>query len=153
VRRGWKVMVAQSLGPQRAAIPNLIGQSEHAANTNLSRHGLSLNSVATIHLPGAQPGTVVAQSPRPDAKDFSSPRVGLVLAADDNAQRYVMPNFVGKPLTETVSAVEKAGFTMGRILKVSALPGSVPAAPGTIISQSPAAGQKITAETLIDFEV
>ena len=39
VRSGWKVMVAQSLGPQRAAVPNLVGQSEHAADVNLSRRG------------------------------------------------------------------------------------------------------------------
>jgi len=148
VRRGWKVVVAESLGPQRAAIPNLLGQSEHAADINIRRHGLALNSVATIHLPGAHPGTVVAQVPPPDAKDASSPKVGLVLAADENAQYYVMPNFVGKPMAESVNAMEKAGFTVGRVQTVD-----VSAPSGTIVKQRPAAGQRVAAQAAIDFEV
>jgi eukaryotic-like serine/threonine-protein kinase len=148
VRRGWKVVVAESLGPQRAAIPNLIGQSEHAADINIGRRGLAIGSVGTIHLPGAHPGTVVAQIPPPDAKDASSPKVGLVLAAADNAQHYVMPNFVGKPVAESVSAVEKAGFTVGRVQTVDA---SAPS--GTVVKQRPAAGQKVAAQATIDFEV
>src|SRR5438552_8962757 len=32
VRRGWQVRVAQSLGPQRVAIPDVIGQSGRAAD-------------------------------------------------------------------------------------------------------------------------
>src|SRR5215470_2693065 len=114
VRRGWKVMVAESLGPQRAAVPNLIGQSEHAADINIGRHGLSISSVVTIHLSGAQPGTVVAQSPPPEAKDASSPKIALVLSSADNAQRYIMPNFVGKSLSEATRAVKDAGFTLGK---------------------------------------
>lgn len=150
VRRGWKVMVAESLGPQRAAIPNLIGQSEHAADINIGRHGLALSSVATIHLPGAQPGTVVAQTPPPDAKDASSPKIGLVLAADDNSQRYVMPNFVGKPLNEVTKAVKDAGFTLGKTWTGSA---SLPNGPGIVVKQYPTAGQRIARDTIIEFEV
>src|SRR5690348_4710690 len=100
VRRGWRIMLSQSLGPQRAAIPNLIGQSQLAAGINLRRRGLEVGSISTIHLPGAVPQTVVAQSPPPDAKVVTSPRVNLVLAAPDNVPQYVMPSFVDKPLAE-----------------------------------------------------
>src|SRR6185312_12018739 len=31
VRRGWKVRVAESLGPQKAEVPDLVGQSARAA--------------------------------------------------------------------------------------------------------------------------
>src|SRR6266700_1271240 len=37
VRRGWKIRMAASLGTQHAAVPNLIGQSQHAAGINVSR--------------------------------------------------------------------------------------------------------------------
>ena len=63
VRRGWKIRVAASLGTQHAAVPNLIGQSQHAAGINVSRRGLEIGTVAAIHLPGAAPDTVLAQSP------------------------------------------------------------------------------------------
>src|SRR4051794_26668705 len=35
VRRGWKVRLAQSLGPQRVVIPDLVGQSTRAAELNV----------------------------------------------------------------------------------------------------------------------
>ncbi len=47
VRRGWKIQLAESLGPQHAAVPDLVGQSEHAAAINLHRHGLEIGNVAT----------------------------------------------------------------------------------------------------------
>src|SRR5690242_12329344 len=53
VRRGWKVRVAESLGAQRASIPNVVGQSERVAELNITRRGLEIGSVATIHFPGA----------------------------------------------------------------------------------------------------
>ena len=143
VRSGWKVMVAQSLGPQRAAIPNLVGQSEHAAYVNLSRRGLQVGSVAAVHFPGVVSGTVIAQSPPPNAKDAASPKVNLIVAAVDNAPQYVMPNFVGKPLNDVTNLLEKAGFTIGKVQGVS----------GTIVRQHPAAGQKIAAGATVNFEV
>ena len=92
VRRGWKIRVAASLGTQHAAVPNLIGQSQHAAGINVSRRGLEIGTVAAIHLPGAAPDTVLAQSPPPEAAEVTSPKVDLLLADADNGQRYVMPN-------------------------------------------------------------
>ena len=37
VRHGWQVRVAQSLGPTRVAIPDVTGQSAHAAELNIRR--------------------------------------------------------------------------------------------------------------------
>lgn len=113
VRRGWKILLSQSLGPSHAAIPNLAGQSELAADINLRRRGLEPGSIATIHLPGAAPQTVVAQSPPPDASNITSPRVNLVVVAPDNAPRFVMPSFVNKPLDQAAAAVQEAGLTLG----------------------------------------
>jgi beta-lactam-binding protein with PASTA domain len=154
VRRGWKVRVAESLGPQRAAVPNLLGQSQHAAGINISRRGLELGSVGTLHLPGAQPDTVVSQNPQPDAVEAASPRVGLIFSSPDNAQLYVMPNFVGRPLSEGATAVLKAGFTMGKVREVAETADSgTSGAPGTIVRQYPSAGQKIAAGATISFDV
>jgi beta-lactam-binding protein with PASTA domain len=155
VRRGWKILVAESLGPQRAAIPNLIGQSEHAADINISRHGLEIGSVSTLRLPGTPPQTVVAQSPPPEGKDATSPKVSLVFSATDNAQRYVMPSFVGKTLAEATDALEEAGFTVGMVWSAAAPSGDeTPAGvPGIIVRQYPLAGQKVAAGAAINFEI
>jgi beta-lactam-binding protein with PASTA domain len=151
VRRGWKIRVAESLGPQRAAVPNLIGQSQHAAGINISRRGLEPGTVAAIHLPGAQADTVIAQSPPPEAADVTSPKVGLIFAAADNVQRYVMPSFVGKPVAEADVALNKAGFTLGKVHAVDDSSG--PDAPGMILRQYPPAGQRVAAGATISFDV
>jgi eukaryotic-like serine/threonine-protein kinase len=158
VRRGWKVAVAESLGPQRAAVPNLVGQSRHAAGINVGRRGLEMGSVATLHLAGAAPQTVVAQSPRPEASDVSSPRVNLVLAAIDNEQRYVMPSFLGKTLAEARTAAEKAGLLTGKKPGAST-PAAANAGKDTadahaiVVKQFPLPGQKVAAGANVYFEV
>lgn len=160
VRRGWKVLVAESLGPQSSAIPNLIGQSEHAAEINLGRRGMEIGSVATIHLPDVPPQTVVAQSPPADATDASSPRIALVLSAADNSQSYVMPSFTGKPLSAAATAVQQAGLTLGgkwgaiaAASKAAKDKSGTPALTGTVVKQYPFAGQKVSTGTAVYFEV
>lgn len=153
VRRGWKIRVAASLGTQHAAVPNLIGQSQHAAGINVSRRGLEIGTVATIHLPGATPDTVLAQSPPPDATDVTSPKVSLLIAAGDNGQLYVMPSFVGKPLAEANIALIKGGFSLGKVRIVSDSDSNAADRPGIILRQSPAAGQRVAAGAAISFDV
>ena len=156
VRRGWKIRVAESLGPQRAAVPNLIGQSEHAAGINISRRSLEIGTMGAIHLPGAAAGTVVAQSPPPEATEVTSPKVGLIFSAADHGQQYVMPSFVGRSVTEASTAVEKAGFTLGKVHTVSsdeANSSSGTSGAGVILRQYPPAGQRVTAGATISFDV
>jgi beta-lactam-binding protein with PASTA domain len=155
VRRGWKIRVAESLGPQRAAIPNLIGQSQHAAEINISRRSLEIGTVGSIYLPGASPEIVVAQNPPPEAADVTSPKVGLIFSAADNGQRYVMPSFVGRSFSEASAAVQSAGFTLGKIHGVSSANDSSLGTPGTgvIVRQYPQAGQRVTAGAPISFDV
>jgi PASTA domain len=45
VRRGWQVRVAQSLGPQRVAIPDVLGESGRAADLNIRRRGLDIGGL------------------------------------------------------------------------------------------------------------
>lgn len=154
VRRGWKIRVAASLGTQHAAVPNLVGQSQHAAGINVSRRGLEVGTVATIHLPGATPDTVLAQSPSPEAPDMTSPKVSLLIAAADSSQRYVMPSFVGKPLADANITLIKGGFTLGKVRLVNNSDDSnATDKPGTILRQSPAAGQRVAAGAMISFDV
>lgn len=152
VRRGWKVVVSESLGPQRAAIPNLLGQSYHAAAINLGHRGLEIGSVATVHFPGAPPQVVVAQNPRPDSSNVSSPRVDLVLSAADNGQQFVMPNFVGQLLPKAAKAVESGGFELGK-LPADAYTSDGHFAAALVARQFPQAGQKVTAGTTIYFGI
>lgn len=149
VRRGWKVRLAASLGPQRAPIPNVVGDSERVAELNISRRSLEIGTVATIHFPGAQPETVIAQSPPADDKNAISPKIGLVMSATESGLSYIMPNFIGQPLTEATDALKAAKFTLGKVEYVhdSGGPAEI------IVRQAPAPGQRIAAGATINFVV
>src|SRR5579862_1015829 len=96
VRRGWEIRVAQSLGPQRVVIPNVLGESERAAEINILRRGLDLGGVATIEMPEATPNQVIAQSPSASASSISAPKISLLIAQPAPPQAFALPNFVGQ---------------------------------------------------------
>src|SRR5262249_51972210 len=95
VRRGWHVRVAESMGPQRVVIPNLIGNSERAAEINIRRRGLDLGSVANAVVPNAPPDQIIAQSPPANAVNVSEPKISILMAAIGDTPSFIMPDLVG----------------------------------------------------------
>ncbi len=190
VRRGWRVRVAESLGPQRVTIPDILGQSSRAAEINIRRWGLELGTVATVEIPDLPPNQVVGQSPPPNAGSVASPKISLLETTAPQPAVFVMPDFVGKSITVAREEVQDAGLTVGNVTLFSPPP-SAPApaalsqtlpATGTqptrsvtavfsptaqpvslapseispaalIVAQTPAAGQKVTAGTVVTFQV
>ena len=166
VRRGWQVRAAESLGSQRAAIPDVLGQSGRAAEINIRERGLEMGAQAQAHVSGVAPGMVIAQDPPANAQEISAPRVSVLVAAPPDPPAFVMPNFVGQPLALVSADIEKAGLHLGNLTVRSpenagaapnAVPGSTTPSPGTtatvIVGQSPAPGQKVTAGPVVNFEV
>ena len=170
VRRGWQVRVAQSLGPIRVAIPDVTGQSEHAAELNILRRGLELTSTATMQVQGKDADLVLAQSPPANASQVAAPKISLLLTAPADPQAFVMPSFVGQPLGTASRTVQDEGFRLGNVSVVAVAPpadagvdiagGGVAAVPppqagpaSIIVSQSPAAGQKVVGGATVSFEV
>jgi beta-lactam-binding protein with PASTA domain len=166
VRRGWQLRVAQSLGPQRVAIPDLSGETSRAAQLNIERRGLELGSTAAIPTTSAPPDQVIAQSPPANASGVAAPRISLLLSAALAPGAYVMPNLVGQTLQSATQILQSAGMRLGTV-KVTAAgatpdttqasattpPGAAPAPTSLILSQDPAAGQKIIAGSAVNFEV
>jgi eukaryotic-like serine/threonine-protein kinase len=155
VRRGWEISVAESLGPQRVAIPNVLGQSDRAAEINIRRRGLEVSAVAQIALPGAPADQVIAQSPPPNASGVSAPKIGLLLAEAPQPAAFVMPNFVGQSLVNVTPLLQNAGLRVGTvtIASDSASPGSASSSASLIVTQDPAAGQRVAAGSVVNFGV
>ena len=158
VRRGGTVRVAESLGPQRAVIPSVIGQSARAAEINIRRRGLDVGAIAQLRLPDLPAGQVVAQSPPPQAGDAVSPMISLLVNAPLDTHAYLMPDFAGRPLAEAVEAVEAAGLRLGHVTSGGArlnLPDgeSRIALPAIVRRQLPLPGAKVTPGTFVNFEV
>lgn len=179
VRRGWQIRVAQSLGPTRVTIPDVTGQSEHAAELNIRRRGLDVASMAEVQATEIPEDQVLAQSPTANATQVAAPRISLLVTRTAEPQAFVMPSFVGQALGSVSRSLQDAGFKLGNVSVVtpvnppaadSANPTSVtpqgqgsppaqtpPPAQATpasiIVSQVPPAGQKVFAGAVVNFEV
>jgi eukaryotic-like serine/threonine-protein kinase len=182
VRRGWQLRVAQSLGPIRVAIPDVTGQSEHAAEFNIRRRGLELSSTAELPTAGIPAAQILAQSPPANSREVAAPKISLLLTADASPQAFVMPSFVGQPLGSASRTLQDAGFQLGNVSvapppavaensttpvapgqaaptptqQPAPVPSATPAQPSPasiIVAQTPAAGQRIVAGTIVNFEV
>jgi len=133
VRRGWRVRVAESMGPQRVVIPDLVGNSERAAEINIRRRGLELGSIATATIPGAPSDQIIGQSPPANAVNVSEPKISLLLAGSEDRQSFVMPDLVGQSEDNAVNAIVAAGLHVTGIKSQSA----PPAAPAPNSSEQP----------------
>jgi len=176
VRRGWQIRVAESLGPQRVAIPDVAKQSERAAEWNIKRRGLDLTSTAEIQLPGTPPDQVLAQNPPANASQVTAPQTSLLISVAADPPVYLMPSFVGQPLGTASRTLQDAGFKLGNVSVAPPPPTpNQPAPPGAtapptaptlptpppsqpspasvIVLQNPPAGQKLLAGATISFEV
>ncbi|HEV2398351.1 MAG TPA: PASTA domain-containing protein [Candidatus Sulfotelmatobacter sp.] len=166
VRRGWQLRVAQSLGPTRVAVPDVTGQSEHAAELNIRRRGLDISSLAEVQTPGIPADQVLAQNPTANATQLVAPKISLLVTADAPPQAFVMPSFVGQPLGSANRSLQDAGFKLGNVGVASIVEaptdqtgGTAPAAPvqpspaSIIVAQVPAPGQKVAAGAAVSFEV
>jgi beta-lactam-binding protein with PASTA domain len=128
VRRGWRVRVAESLGPLRVVIPDLIGGSERAADINIRRRGLELGNTAIATVPYAPADQIVGQSPSANAANVSAPKVSVLLAAPEDRPSFVMPDLTGRNENDVVNLIVAAGMRVGNI--------SSQAAPADGVSQS-----------------
>jgi beta-lactam-binding protein with PASTA domain len=162
VRRGWQVRVAESLGPQRVQIPDVVGQSQRAAEFNIRRRGLDIGAVAQIEIPGTPVDQVVSQSPPANASDVAAPKISLLVTEPSSPQTFVMPSFLGQTLGSVMGPLQDAGLRMGVVTLAGQTgnPFSPPmittpqaAAGSLIVAQNPGPGQKLTAGSAVNFEV
>jgi beta-lactam-binding protein with PASTA domain len=183
VRREWRVRVAESLGPQKVEVPNVVGSQERSAALNLRRVGLEAGMVAQLPDAKVEAGTVLAQDPPAKAQGIEKPSINLLVAAADDsaADGFVMPDLTGLPVVTAQSMLTRVGIKFGepkyqdvQIPAVSTAgyapvsapastaeipPGSVlPAArptavPGAVLSQSPPAGYRVDVGATVSLTV
>jgi eukaryotic-like serine/threonine-protein kinase len=163
IRRGWQIRVAQSMGPQRMEIPNVLGQSQRAAELNILRRGLDVGAVAQIQMSGAQADQVIAQDPAPSAGSISVPKISLLASQPPSPQAFVMPSFAGQTLGNVTAVLKEAGLKVGTVTETappadstntpSQAPAAQPSPASIVISQNPAPGGKVVAGSAVNFEV
>ena len=157
VRRGYNLAVAVSLGPQRVAVPAVLGMDEHAAILAIRQAGLELG--ALHHMPdrAVAAGTVIAQDPQPHATGAANPSVNLLVATAQPVlptdEWFVMPDETGLAYTEASAALTRAGLQVQSVPAPPPPANGKPIVSGTITGQQPAAGSRIEKQTPIVLAV
>jgi beta-lactam-binding protein with PASTA domain len=149
-------------------VPDVTGQSEHAAELNIRRRGLDIASMAEVETAGVPADQVVGQNPTANAAQLVAPKINLLISSGSEPQAYVMPSFVGQPLGTVSRTLQDAGFRLGNVSVASIVevpadqsaaqaavttPPVQPSPASMIVSQTPAAGLKVPAGTTVSFEV
>jgi beta-lactam-binding protein with PASTA domain len=167
VRRGWRIWLTESLGPQKLAIPDVKGRDQRFATIEIRRAGFQMGTVAEMPWPDAQEGAVIAQSPDPNAAGVESPVMNLLVAAPaDNATQggLVMPNMEGQVFTSAALSLTHMGLRLAPVkdqdmhMVAPGNPGTrqgiapmVP--PGTVVGQNPPVGSRVDPSTPIELTV
>jgi beta-lactam-binding protein with PASTA domain len=169
VRRGWRVWLTESLGPQKLAIPDLRGKDQRVATIEIRRAGFQTGTVAAMVWPAAQPGAVIAQSPEPDASGVESPVMNLLVALPDNSSEaqngWVLPDLEGQVFTAAALTLTHMGLRLAPVREADMHVGSpnfpiaagvappVMFPPGAVVAQNPPAGSRVDANRPIELTV
>jgi beta-lactam-binding protein with PASTA domain len=164
VRREWRVRVAESLGPQKVEVPDMVGREERVAALTLRRVGLEVGATARLPYARAVEGTVLAQDPPGHAQGIARPSINLLVAAPggDAPDGFVMPDLVGLPVVTAQAALTNVGIKVSTPTYVEvpvtpvgssvAMP-KLPVRPGTVLTQEPSPGSRADQSTLVQLTV
>ena len=128
-------------------VPNVVGLTQTEATTAIESAGFKVGAVGTTQtISAAEVGKVVTQTPEPNGEVRLNSGIDIVVSG---GQKLIeVPNVVGKPQADAEKALKDAGFTSQA---TQAFSNDVPK--GDVISQAPAAGQKVPAETSIGLTI
>ena len=131
---GTAVDLVISLGPQPVPVPNVVGQTQAAAETNIVAATLSVGAVTTEFSDTVPASSVISQNPTAGTEVLPGTAVDLVVSL--GPEPVPVPNVIGLSQGAAESAILEAELTVGAV--TTQFSDSVPA--GDVISQDPAGG-------------
>jgi beta-lactam-binding protein with PASTA domain len=143
VPQGTPVTLVVSNGPPGVKMPDVVGLAAADAAKALQARNLTvtLKQVASQEAPG----TVVGQEPTAGRR--AKPGAQVVLQVAKGAVPVSVPDVTGQSEQQATAALKQAGLT-ARVVRV---PSSQ--AKGTVVAQSPAAGQKVAKGSAVRLNV
>jgi beta-lactam-binding protein with PASTA domain len=143
VRGNRRVSVMVSLGEEFSSVPALFGESQRSAEHLLKSAGLRLGSITRAPSEEVGDGLVAGSDPGPETVLPRDAPVHLLISTGAGEESFVMPDVLGRELSGVRRRLEAHGF------RVDTPPGG---SVGTIVSQQPAAGARITRGTEIRLQ-
>jgi beta-lactam-binding protein with PASTA domain len=148
VKIGQQAHVVISLGARRVSIPLIEGRSLRAARVELLRGNLQVGEISGAYLPDTEPEMVVVQDPQPGTT-VASPHVNLLVSQGTRDPAFVMPVLLGQSPSDAQRSLALAGLRSVKLVFVPDPLGSH----GTILSQSPPSGTRVTKNHSIELQI
>lgn len=146
VSRGATVTLDISAGQQRSLVPSVAGLTQGDAERAIRRAGLQLGDVREQRSDSVS-GLVLDSRPAAGQGVPAETRVDLVVSS--GPEQLTMPDVVGRDEESATVLLRQLGFTLAPVERdaMSTLP------PGTVVSQSPAAGSAVSPSTAVALRV
>lgn len=129
-------------------VPDVVGKSEAEAKVALEEEGFSMQKQLQ-ESDSVEKGMVISQSPLGATTAAKGSAVTVVISSGISEEELEMPNLTGKTEEEARVIIDEMGLTVRTVAEEN----SDTVEKGKIISQSPAAGGKISKETAVDLKV
>jgi beta-lactam-binding protein with PASTA domain len=133
VPQGTPVTIVVSSGPPGVKLPSVVGLA--AADAAKRLQDMKLTPTLKQVPSKEAPGTVIAQ--KPPAGALAKPGTPVVLEVSKSKTSVAVPDVSGQTQQDATAALRQAGLNA----TVAQVPSSQPK--GTVVAQSPAAGQKV----------
>lgn len=155
VKTGSTIDLTYSQPPTMVDVPSLVGKSLDAAQQVLEDLHLPAGKISFEQKPNVAENIVLDQFPKPGKRVEGTAEISLVVSeapvtqGQRSSPMVAVPNLVGQSLAQARARLQTSGLAVG-----SATPQPKPdATSGTVISQSPSAGQQVNRSTQVNLWV
>ena len=134
LRRSQDVTVTVSRGPERYAVPAVVGASANETQARLTATKLALGKTTEAYSEKVAQGLVISTDPKVGTSLKRGAKVDIVVSR--GRQPVEVPDFTGKPADQAVKALTDAGLQVDATEQKN--DDTVPK--GSVISQTPSSG-------------
>jgi beta-lactam-binding protein with PASTA domain/predicted Ser/Thr protein kinase len=150
LKKNGTVSLVISSGDKMVVVPNLVGQSASYVGSKLDEFGLHPDRQPDVYSDTVPEGTVISQDPAAGASVAEGTSIKYVVSKGPEPPKEVdVPSLAGKTLEEATAELSNANLALGEVTQQSM--NSVPA--GQVVSQDPAAGQKVKEGSKVNVTV
>jgi hypothetical protein len=130
-------------------VPDVNGQTQSQATTNLQADGLAVSPATTSNCAASSAGLVVGQSPPGTASAHPGSTVVITVCSASQPATVSVPSVVGMPESQAEAALQNAGLAAA----VTAIPDCESGGLGLVISQDPNGGASVKVGDTVDIDV
>jgi eukaryotic-like serine/threonine-protein kinase len=141
IEKGSQIEAVVSRGPERYAMPAVVGQPRSAAEAAIQKANLSVGKVADGFSEQVPAGVVLSASEKPGTRLKKGTAINLVVS--NGPKPLLITNYQGTPYAAAAAALSNAGF---RVVERTAYSNNV--AKDLVLRQDPRSGRGAPGETI-----